>query len=233
MLFDGVLLGRASGSVGGITAAHNRGGQYLRQRSTPVNPNSTQQQAIRSAMSQLAAIWSDVLDDAERASWDLYAANVLLPNRLGVPVNVGGVGMFMRTNVPILTTLGGGGAVLKTAPAVFNLGEYTSPSITAISASTDQITLAFENADDWANEDDAAMLIYASRPQGPAINFFKGPYRFADTIDGDSVTPPTSPATINLPFQAEEGQKVFVRVNVIRADGRLSASFRGGKVVGV
>ena len=35
------IVGPLSGSFGGLTASHNRGGQYLRQRSTPTNPNST------------------------------------------------------------------------------------------------------------------------------------------------------------------------------------------------
>lgn len=233
MLFDGVLLGRASGSMGGVTASHNRGGQYLRMRATPTNPNSTYQQTVRSAMSTLSAMWAAVLTDAERASWDLYAINVPLPNALGDPVNVGGLGMFIRTNVLVLQTGAAGGAVLTTAPAIFNLGEFTEPSITNISAATDQLTLAFNAADAWVGEDDSNMLVYTSRPMGEAINYFKNPYRFAFSINGDSVTPPTSPATDTLSFQCEAGQKIFIRVRVIRADGRVSSEFQDWAIVGV
>lgn len=232
MLFDGVLLGRASGSVGGVTASHNRGGQYMRIRVTPVNPNTTYQQTVRIAMANLAAMWSGVLTDVQRASWDLYALNVPLPNPLGSPVNVGGIGMFMRTNVLVLQTGAAGGAVITTAPAIFNLGEFTEPSITAISAATDQLTLAFNADDAWVSEDDSNMLIFTSRPMSPAINYFKGPYRFAFSIDGEVLLPPTSPATDNLSFQCEVGQKIFVRARVIRADGRVSAEFQDWEIVG-
>ena len=70
------------------------------------------------------------------------------------------------------------------------------------------------------------MLVFASRPQQPAKNYFTGPYRFADSIDGDGTTPPTSPASIVSPFSYSVGQRVFARVAVVRADGRYSVSQR-------
>ncbi len=75
------------------------------------------------------------------------------------------------------------------------------------------------------------MLVYASRPQNPGKIFFKGPYRYMDSIDGDSVTPPTSPATMSLPFPCVSGQNMFYRAQVIRGDGRLSLSFRDRDLV--
>jgi hypothetical protein len=72
------------------------------------------------------------------------------------------------------------------------------------------------------------MVIFTSRPMSPAINYFKGPYRFAGLIEGDSITPPTSPANVTSPWALEVDQKVFVRAAVLRADGRYSADFRSG-----
>ena len=231
MLFDPSIVGRASGSLAGLTASHNRGGSYFRARVVPTNPNTPAQQTVRGAMSQLAALWSSTLTSAQRIAWETYALNVPIPNAFGAPINVGGVGMFIRTNVLALQTGALGGVPLVTAPSIFDLGEYTQPSITNISAATDQLTIAFTAADAWANEDGSAMLIYTSRPVGAAINYFKGPYRFAFGIIGDAITPPTSPSTDNLAFQVEVGQKCFVRARVIRIDGRVSAEWFGGKVV--
>jgi hypothetical protein len=192
----------------------------------PTNPNTPQQQTVRSILAAGSAIWADTLTQDQRDKWDLYALQVPLPNSLGAPINVGGIGMFQRTNVARLNT--GEASLLRilTAPSIFDLGSFTAPAIDSVDAVADTLDLTFDNADEWANEDLAAMSIAVSRPQNPSINYFKGPYRFADVVLGDSGTPPTSPATIALPFLVEAGQRLFIFVRVTRADGRLSASFR-------
>jgi hypothetical protein len=227
MLYKGTIMAGASGSFGGLTASHNRAGTYFRARATPTNPNTSYQQEVRSIMGALAAYWGETLTQAQRDLWDLYALNVPKINRVGDPINVGGLGMFMRTNVPCLQTGAGGGAIIATAPSVFNLGSYTPPEIAAITAATEMISLTFDDTDEWANEDDSDMVVFTSRPMSPAINYFKGPYRFAGLIAGDSITPPTSPANITSPWELEVDQKVGIRVAVLRADGRYSSPFRG------
>lgn len=229
-LMKGTIATAISGSIGGITFSHNRAGQYMRNRATPVNPNTVFQQEVRSIMGALSAHWGETLTAQQRAEWDLYAFNVPKINRVGDPINVGGIGMFQRTNVVALQTGAGGGGIISQAPTIFNLGAYTTPEITAITAASEIITITFDNTDDWANEDDSDMCIFVSRPMSPAINYFKGPYRFAGLIEGDATTPPTSPANITSPFAIAVGQKVFLRAAVLRADGRYSADFRGGGI---
>lgn len=228
MKFKSALVTQASGSVGGMTASHNKGGMYLRARATPVNPSSSAQVAIRNYMSQLTTRWQETLTQANRDAWTTYAGNVLLPDRLGESRNVGGLGMFIRGNVPRLQA---GLPIVDAGPTTFDLGTFTDPVPTITAGSPATSSLVITNTDDWANEDDAAMLIYASREQSPSINFFKGPYRFGDTIDGDSVTPPTSPATPTLPFAGTAGNTMFLQVRVTRADGRLSPVSRFRSVI--
>lgn len=224
MKIKSALFTEASGSLGGLTASRNRGGQYLRARAIPVNPNTPQQQAIRGFVANLTSLWNSTLSAAQRTSWDEYALNVPLPDPLGEPRNVGGLAMYVRSNVPRLQ------AALPrvdTGPEVFNLGPFTNPVFATFAAATQDFQVTFDNTDAWANEDDSAMLVLGSRPQNDAINFFKGPYRFAGSIDGDAATPPTSPATIVNPFVFGVGQRVFVQARVSRADGRLTLPFRG------
>jgi len=230
MLLKGLLGSQMSGAVGGLVASRNRSGPYFRSRAIPVNPNTSFQQEVRSALSQLSARWSGVLTQLQRDAWDSYALNVPLTNRVGDPVNVGGIGMYQRCNVPLLQTGQAGGLIIDTAPTVFNLGEYTAPQIVDVSEATQQVTIAFDNTDAWANEDDSDMLIFVSRPRNPSVNYFKGPYRYSGAIEGDSTVPPTSPQTLNVTFPVLIGQKVFVRAAVLRADGRYSADFRGEDV---
>lgn len=224
MKFKSQVYTEASGSVGGLTYSHNRGGMYTRGRTIPTNPNSPQQQAVRGFVATLTSTWLNVLTAAERTQWDAYAAQVPLLDRLGEPRNVGGLAMYVRSNVPRLQA---GLARVDPGAFPFNLGEFTNPSFGNCLAATDVFDVTFDNSDDWANENGAAMTVLASRPQNPSINYFKGPYRYAGLIAGDAITPPTSPATITLPFGVEIGQRIFVMIRVTRVDGRLALPFRG------
>lgn len=226
MLIKSALLTQASGSIGGMTASHNAGGMYLRARTIPVNPQSAGQVAVRNALSQLVVRWGATLTQSERDDWDTYAFNTPLTNSLGDQVQRSGQQMYIRGNVARLQQ---GLPIADTAPTEFNLGTFTAPTF-AVASGTGLISVTFENTDEWANEDDAQMVIAASRPQSPGITFFVGPYRVAGGIDGDGTTPPTSPTTIAVPFPVSAGQKVFLTAKVTRADGRLSSPFRGSVI---
>lgn len=230
MKFKGTIIGEASGSLASMVFSHNRGGQYIRQRTIPTNPNSDFQQAIRSLVSQLTSAWQSVLTEAQRAAWDAYAELVPLLDPLGGTRNVGGLGMYIRGNVARLQAADASLTRIDDGPTIYNLGDFTPPGITSITASTKVMITTFSGGDEWANEDGAAMLIYGSKGQNASKNFFKGPYRYCGKILGDSGTPPTSPVNITLPFALAAGQKAFIRCIVTRADGRMSSTFRDGKI---
>lgn len=223
MKYKSTLLGQASGSLAGVTFSHNKGGEYVRRRAIPTNPNSTFQQAVRGIVAALSNHWLNTLTAAQRAAWETYAENVTIVDRLGDPIYITGLNHYVRSNTPLLQA---GMTRVDAAPTTFNLGEFTNPSF-GYDAANSEVDVTFDNTDAWANEDDAAMILWASRQQNPSINYFKGPYRFAGTIDGDSVTAPTSPAAISAPFACAAGNFCFCKVSVIRADGRLSLPFRG------
>jgi len=144
-------------------------------------------------------------------------------NALGDSVHVTGLNMYVRTNAAYLQA---GFTRIDDAPTIFDKGSFTQPTF-AIDTVSDEVDVSFDNTDDWANEDDATLLVYASIPKAPTVNFFKGPYNLIGSVDGDSVTPPTSPAAIALTQAVTAGQRLFFKVVVIRADGRRSDVFRG------
>lgn len=222
MKFKSVIFAQASGSIGGMTFSHNKGGKYTRERVIPVNPATPFQEVIRNATTQLTNFWLDTLSVAERLAWETYAENVTITDRLGEPLKLPPLAMYVRSNVSRLQQ---GLPRQDNAPTIFNLGGFASPSFTFAQA-TSTLSTTFDVDDGWVGEDDSAMLIYTSREQNPTIKFFKGPYRLAGAIVGDATTPPTSPADIITPFPAAVANRVFVRVRVTRADGRLSEDFR-------
>lgn len=222
MKIKSALLTSMSGSIGGLTGSHNAGGLYLRARRVPVNPNTAQQQEVRNAMAIVSTYWRDTLTAAQRTAWRSYAAASPLVDSLGDSRPVSGNAMFVRCNVPRqISSLG----IVAAGPTAFGLPSFSEPGATP-SAATDMAAVTFDALNAWANEDGGALFVYASRPQPASIEYFNGPYRLAGIVEGDAMTPPSSPAAITLPFPVEVGQAVFFRFNVTRADGRLSGSVR-------
>lgn len=222
MLFlpGGVVGGGAvSGSAGGIVAARNRFGQYFRNRTVPVNPNTTQQQAVRANLSSLTTRWLGTLTPAQRSAWETYAANVPITNRVGSSVNATGFNWYVGNNALRLAATA---LPVDDAPTTYALATFSPISFTA-SEATQNLSITFATGDAWVSEDDAALVVFVSRPVSVTRNFFNGPFRFAGVVLGDSAVPPTSPQTIAAPFAFVAGQKLFVRANVFRADARIAA----------
>lgn len=223
MRFKSPIVGAVSGSIGGTTYAHNAGGMYMRARATPTDPGTTYQIAIRAYVAGLVNFWVCTLTQAQRDAWEVYATQVPLPDVFGDPRYRSGINHYVRSNVPRLQY----GLTRKDdAPTIFNLGEYSVPTIVA-SEGPQHITVTFNPADAWCDEDGSYLLVWCSRPQNASINFFKGPYRKVYYIAGSSSDPPVDPVPMTAPFAFTAGQKLYVRYNVVRADGRLGPSMRG------
>lgn len=223
MLFKSALVTQASGSVGGMTASHNKGGMYFRARSIPVNPASSFQTAVRNALGALVNIWNSVLTSTQRTGWENYAAVVYKTNPLGDQLQLSGQQWYIACNTPRIQA---GLARVDTAPTQFDRGQQDETIVITASEATQNLAISYDDTLPWADEDGSSMLLYSSRPQNPTINFFRGPYRLAGTIDGDSSTPPTSPGSIAAPFAFVAGQRIFSAVAFTRADGRLTSRSR-------
>lgn len=212
-----------SGSIAGNTHARNRFGNYMRPRTKPVNPKSPRQMGARLLMMMLAEQWRESpMTDAIRTAWQTYANSVNWTNKLGEAVKLTGFNMFIRGNAAKITA---GGALVTAAPTALGLPEADPAFESSGSAATQLISIAFDDTFDWVDEDEAWFSVEMGLPQSGSRNFFGGPYRFGGSEEGDSVTPPTSPFTFTAPFTLVEGQKVWTRARIIRADGRCSTQF--------
>lgn len=226
MLIKSQLVTQVSGSIGGLTGSRNAGGMYFRARGLPTNPNTSRQQAVRNAVSLLATRYVEELSPSQRESWRLYAANVPLVGPLGDPRDIGPMPMYVRCNVPRIqagldivddgpTIFDQGPAVLTTANPTYQLAD---PGVTP-----SQVSIPFDTAESWPNQDDSALLVYMSRPQNPSIERYHGPYRYVGAIEGADSDGPTPPAVLtNLPYEPAPDQHIWFRLRVTLADGRLS-----------
>lgn len=219
MKFKSQVLTQASGSIGGITYSHNRGGMYQRARSIPTNPNSTAQQLVRNAMASLVAAWTGILTAPERLAWETYAVNTPVSDTLGDPLTLTGQQMYIRCNTPRVAF---GATRIDPGPTVFG-NESLAPITIAVVGPSATIAVTFDDTETWPQLDDCHMIVQASRGQSASVNYFGGPFRFADIFDGVTAIPITSPQNATSPFVYATGQKLFVRARISMADGRLSS----------
>ncbi|KKM64245.1 hypothetical protein LCGC14_1503300 [marine sediment metagenome] len=222
IFLPGPIVGEIRGSEGGTTFSRNRFGQYTRQRSIPVNPNTGRQASARSRLAGAAILWSLTLTQVQRDAWDLYATSIIWINALGQPVSLPGFQFFIRMFTAFLQA--GIPAVLD-GPTTLALPSPDSTFAASISEATQLISVVFDNTLAWANQDDGAMMIHMAQPRGAGRKFIGPPTRFAGAIFGNSTTPPTSPQTIAVPFAVAVDQNTDVKYRIGEADGRLSGLF--------
>jgi hypothetical protein len=199
--------------------SRNRYGAYKRNRSVPVNPNTTRQSVIRAILSGLSIAWGQTLTQAQRDSWNVYGANTPWLNRLGQVVHLTGQAHYIRSNAPRLQC---GMTRVDAAPTFFDLATPEQSLGCSASEATQLLSLSFDDTASWCSEDGAAEFIQVGIPQDPGIGFFNGPWRAVTCIEGDSGAPPASPVAPASPWAIAEGQRIWVRTRVGRADGRLS-----------
>lgn len=217
-----------SGSIAGNTFARNRYGNYVRARTKPVNPNSSRQQQVRASMAWLVEHWASTLTAVQRSAWNTYASNVAMLNRLGESMNLSGFNQFVRSNA---IRKAQGDLVIVTGPTVFDIPEWDPVFDFTSSAATQNLTVVYDDTEEWCDLDDAHLYIFVGSPQNPQRNFFAGPWRYGDTVDGDLASPPSSPATVASPFVIVEGQALWIYGRISMPDGRLSEPFRVGPIL--
>lgn len=202
MLIKSALVTQISGSIGGMTGAHNKGGMYLRSRAIPTDPQTTRQTEVRDMLSMYSQMWNDTLTAAQRSAWNQFAENVTLLGPLGDPIQVSGQNHFMRANtgrsaantrLSPTTAL----ASIDDAPTIDQLPMLSPPGIDTMEIGSN-ISITFDDAADWVNAAQNALLVYMGRPRNAGRNYFKGPYRLVAIVQGDATTPPTSPADLGV-----------------------------------
>lgn len=211
-------LAGASGSRGGSVSARNRGGNYMRQRVTPVNPRTANQIGARARLGALSAAWRDALDDAQRTAWQAYADSLSLTDPLGQAIRLTGLNAYVRGNS---LRLQAGLARLDTAPTDTGSATFT-PDVEGITCTEAQCTIPYAAGDSWASAAGGALLVYISDPVSPARNY-PVPVRF-EGLAVRGVGSPPNPIVVNVgPINAlSDGQRRFVKISTVDPQGRIS-----------
>lgn len=119
----GALLGTMSGSMGSVTATRGQAGQVLRQRVIGTNPASANQAAARGNFGAAIQLWQARLTAAQRAAWDVFAANTPKTDALGSAKVLTGRDAFVASASARARV---GLAAVLDAPTLFSNGEQTN-----------------------------------------------------------------------------------------------------------
>lgn len=219
--YSGVGITAASGSLGGSTFSHNASGAYVRLTGQTVNPNSPLQQQVRNQFKAATQAWSG-LTQVQRDSWVAFANAIVFKDSLGQDYKLNPYQHYVRS---YLAMIDAGLTPVQTGPSVLTLPE-ADPTFSAVASEGAQtVSVTFDNTLAWANEDGAGLRIGHSLPVGGSRNFMSQHYRNTGTIEGDAITPPTSPDAQTAQFTIAETQKIAVSGLILRADGRVSEPF--------
>lgn len=213
----------ARGSIGGTTFSKNRYGQYMRARTTPVNPDTDRQGEVRTAVQFLAPYWSSTLTAAQRAAWEVYAAAITRTNKLGEQIKLTGYNHFMRCNIIRVQNdelpLGNGPVVLLLPPG--------DPAFAVVvDEAGQQISVTYNDAFDWCTSTFGVLYVSMSIPHAGGVSYIGGPYRIAGHINGVDPGGVASPQVMDVPFPVAEGQVVKCVARIGENDGRLSDPFQ-------
>jgi hypothetical protein len=193
-----------SGSVASKTSSRNRYGQYYRTRATPVNPNSTAQQASRTRMSANASAWR-TLTDGQRAGWLSLGSLLSRTDSLGQVYTLTGFQAYCMVNN---NNLAAGNAVVAAAPA------FTVPAtITTITLTLTAI--AFSIAYTPTPLATGERIFTFASPQRSAGRGYEGDFRLIAV----SAAAAASPANVLAAYTAKFGVPVVgtrIFVSVVR-----------------
>lgn len=157
------------GSIGGTTFSRNSSGAYARNRTKPVNPNTTKQSNIRALFSSIAQSWR-TLTQAQRLTWRTLAPTFPRVNKLGQTVPLTGFQLYQKCNTNNIVC---GHAIVNIIDSVDTpVIQYIDSVTVDRSASTMLI-----NAEDSNVNTNTSLRVYATAPRS-AGSKFAGPSEY-------------------------------------------------------
>lgn len=198
-----VVDGRAK--IGGQVASKNRAGAYMRNKVTPVNPQTSFQTTVRNRLATFAQAWRG-LTAVQRAAWNAAVSNFAKTDIFGDLKNPSGFNLYVRLNANIASI---GGDPISSPPVPTSVDQYSAPVLTYVSG-VDALSLAFQ-VTSGASE---GYKVLATPPLSPGVDFAKSEFR--QITQGD--TSAVSPLNILAPYIAKfgalgaVGTKIFVKL---------------------
>lgn len=203
-----------SGSIGGTTASRNRGGAYLKRRSTPLNPSTPAQVASRAILASFAQGWRG-LTQLQRDAWAAAVDNFQGTDTLGELRRPSGSQLYNRLNSVLASV---GLASISNPPLPVAVPVATATSLTAaITGSTMDVVYTPPGAG-------TTVQVWATAGVSPGISYVKNQYRLIAASDGAVVSPLDIWADYVAKFGTPViGTKIFVKLVTVNDASGITA----------
>lgn len=231
----GSAVTQLSGSVGGVTYARNKGGAYLRSRTSPTQPNSALQVGARTLFASAVNAWTNILTAYERTSWNAYAAAVPYTNIFGETRYYSGQQRYVQCYIARVNA-GGLVTAASTAPTTYTEAatvSFATLSMTA-GAATPDMTAVMKNSTGPADIKAGDLLLFHfGAAVTEATEYFNGPWRYAGkSVHATGAFYPNVTLTDPYGRTIAKDMRVPIYYRVLKADNRISSEARGILTVG-
>jgi len=217
-LVPGSIVQDIRGSVGTETYSRNTGGLFVRNRTSPGQPESAERDLRQAAITAISQYWSGTLTEAQRQTWHTYAGQFPLPDRWGRPKQLSGYCHFVRSNVQrYRRTSTVSYAVAPTRPPLWPPGFSVIPTADSVYV---KIMLPIPNYDPPPAP--LSLMCFVGLQVPPGRSYFSSPYRYADYLDWNGAAWSNPDGWIASWAATAAGNKIWVRVVVTDYYGATS-----------
>lgn len=219
------LVSEMRNKLNGSVFSRNRGGNYLRNKVTPLNPKTSSQVAARSRLTQFSQAWRGLTED-QRNAWLAAVPNWARTDIFGDIVNPSGNTLYIRLNINIALA---GGTAIAVPPSPVGASALTDLSVT-VDVSSTTMEVVFAPSPVPANH---TLVIESTPAMSPGINNANSQFRVISTVAAAGTTPEDVWAAQVAKFGAPiAGQKVFIRAKLInKVTGEVSQSLTASAIV--
>lgn len=162
------LISEMRNKLNGSVFSKNRGGNYLRNKVTPVNPQSIAQTAKRSAFGALSSMFR-TLGAAGVAAWNEAAPSFPYVDIFGDTKTLSGLQLFVKLNNNLSQI---GVPSISEPPEPTDVGGF-SELVVANAAATD-MELGVQIVGDFTNK---RIVVEATKGSSVGVSYFKNAYR--------------------------------------------------------
>jgi hypothetical protein len=204
----GEMIADMRGKINGTVHSRNRAGAYMRNKVTPVNPQTSYQSAVRNRLTGRAQAWRG-LTQAQRDAWNSAVSNFKKTNIFGQLRTPSGINLYNRINMNLLNI---NEAAITDPPLPSSVQALLTLSLAAAEG-VGTVTLTYTDALDA----DSSMVVEATEPLSAGVSFAKNQFRQIAVL----VTADASPYALAPAYSAKfgappiEGTKIFVRATII------------------
>lgn len=216
------ILGELNGSLANNVFAKTKGGLIVKRRAQPTNPQTQQQQLVRSYLQTMADRWNSVLTEQGRADWRAWASQQTHVNRLGESVTWSGQQEYVALGARNLRI---GAPISDTIPDLPAPPPLKTITVSADAASGD-IATVFTDSPVGATD---KIVAYGVLNHSPG----RMPLRSNAVFLGVSAAAAATPFTITYPGGLMEDLYVTVWLYVQDAFGQQSQPIQGRSIIAI